>query len=190
MITRFWLVTLFGAVFASPASADVLTFDDLNLPDGTEVTDQYAGLGVIFSAPPGGATRVLTASNPIFPDEPQGLYNDDPEGGGGRGFTAPIIADFLAEVSTAGAWIDFGRVGDGIRIEAFDGPGGTGSLLGMDNTVTETFIGVDAPGIRSVVFSQTGDGATYLIDNFTFVPEPASLALLAVGAVFGARRRR
>ncbi len=35
----------------SVASADiVLTFDDLGLPDGTAVTDQYARFGVMFSA--------------------------------------------------------------------------------------------------------------------------------------------
>ena len=36
---------------------------------------------------------------------------------------------------SAGAWIDFGILGDGIMLEAFDGPGGTGSLLVANNDI-------------------------------------------------------
>ncbi len=157
----------------SVASADiVLTFDDLGLPDGTAVTDQYARFGVMFSASRGGTTRIVTASQPIFPAEPQGLYND--ECIFGVAFTEPIIANFPVAVTSAGAFIDFGNIGTGIKIEAFDGPGGTGNLLGTDSTINEVFIGVDAPGIRSVVFSQAGGNlATYLIDNFTLALAPS-----------------
>ena len=91
MTTRFSLATfLVGATLASLASADVLTFDDLALPDGTAVTNQYAGLGVVFFAPVGDTTRLVTASSPIFPAGPQGLYNDDPAHIP-SGFTQPII---------------------------------------------------------------------------------------------------
>jgi len=136
----------------------VLIFDDLGLPDGTVVTNQYPG--VTFSAPGANTTQVVTATFPLFPNEPQGLYNDP-------GFVEPIIVDFAANQSAAGAFIDFGGPGDGIKIEAFDGPGGTGNLLASDSTSSETFIGVNAEGIQSVVFSQVGSGATYLIDNLT-----------------------
>ena len=166
---------------------NVLVFDDLGLADDSLVTNQYPG--VTFSATPGGSTRIVTATSPIFPGDPQGLYNDDP-GSLGYGFTEPIIVDFSIAVSSAGAFVDFGGFGDGIRVDAFDATGGSGALLGSDSTVEESFIGVSAPGIRSVVFSQNGpDIATYLIDHVTYVPEPSSLVFLGLGGLICFGRR-
>ena len=155
---------------ASVATAEtVLNFDGLGLPDQTVITDQYADDGVIFSAP-GGAAVVTTASFPIFPLEPQGLYSN---AGDRPFFVEPLVADIADGASMVGVWIDFGAtVGTGMKIEAFDGSGGTGQLLGSDSTTSETFISVSALTIRSVVISQVNDAdaTTYLIDNFTFEP--------------------
>ncbi len=154
---------------ASAANAQtVLNFDELGLPDDTVITDQYADEGVIFSAP-GGDAVVITASFPIFPLEPQGLYSN---AGDQPFFMEPIVADIADGASMVGVWIDFGSVVSGMKIEAFDGFGGTGQLLGSDSTTSETFISVSALIIRSVVISQVNDedSTTYLIDNFTFDP--------------------
>ena len=171
---------------APAAVADIiLTFDDLGLPDGTIITDQYADLGITFSVP-GGSALLMTARFPIFPGEPQGLQHGEVE-------DVAIITDRETGFGPlVGAWIDFGSVGDGVMIEAFDGPGGTGNLLGSDSTLTESFISVSAPNIQSVVFSQVGGGATYLIDNFTFqlIPAPSGLALLGMAGLLGTGRRR
>ena len=154
----------------SPATAEtVLNFDELGLPDDTVITDQYAEEGVIFSAP-GGDAVVTTASFPIFPQEPQGLYSN---AGDRPFFVEPLVADIADGASMVGVWIDFGAtVGTGMKIEAFDGSGGTGQLLGSDSTTSETFISVSALIIRSVVISQVNDedATTFLIDNFTFEP--------------------
>lgn len=95
---------------------------------------------------------------------------------------------------------------DPTTLLAYDGPGGTGTLLGTFVLGTnsyqlgyQVFMGVasTSANIRSLVvsdvYSGTGDG-TY-IDNIRFsqvaTPEPASLALLAVGLLgLAARRRR
>ncbi len=173
-------------ITATTAVGEVITFDDLGALSGTIVTDQYAGLGVVFSTLSGPGPTLVTASGPIFPGDPQGLFD-------GEGFTNPLIVDFIGTATTAGAFIDFGNIGSGIMIEAFDGAGGTGSSLGSASTVTESFISVDAAGIKSVMFSQFGaGGATYLIDHFTFevVPAPGTLALLGVAGLVSRRRRR
>jgi hypothetical protein len=172
------------AAGAAGAAQEVLTFDDLGLPVDTIITDQYASRGVLLS-PQDGALRLQEASYPIFPAEPMGLA-EIPY------WTSVIIADFPRGAISAGAWIDFGLEGDGVKIEAFDGPGATGSLLAASTTSAEEFLGVEASGIRSVRFSNAGAARTsYLIDNFTFVvPAPGAGALVALGTLVVSRRRR
>ena len=127
------------AVASSATAETVLNFDELGLPDDTVITDQYAEEGVIFSAP-GGDALLVTATSPIFPPEPQGLYSPF--------FQEPLVADIADGASMVGVWIDFNGVGTGMKIEAFDGSGGTGQLLGSDSTTSETFISVSAMIIR------------------------------------------
>ena len=56
---------------------------------------------------------------------------------------------------------------NGVQLTAYDGPDGTGNVLGTASTTTESFIAVRAPNIRSAIFESLG-GATYLIDNLTY----------------------
>ncbi len=158
------------AVSTVQAGVTVLTFDDLGLPNNTIITDQYADQGVIFS-PQDGMLELRTASTPIFPDEPQGLA-EIPYG------ESVIIADFLSITNAAGAWIDFGGVGNGVILEAFDGPGATGNLLVSNTTTSEEFLGVEVAGIRSVRFMKAGGIVTFLIDNFEFQSEAACFGLI------------
>ena len=147
--------------FQGQPNVTVLTFDDLGLPHGTIITDQYADQGVIF-APLNGQLELRIASDPIFPDEPQGLA-EIPY------FESVIVADFESGADSVGAWIDFGFVGNGVIIEAFDGPAATGNLLASATTTSEEFLGVSANGILSVRFMKvSGPSTSFLIDNFTF----------------------
>ena len=66
------IVDLRAYEFQGQSGVTVLTFDDLGLPHGTIITDQYADEGVVFS-PLNGQLELRTATQPIFPDEPQGL---------------------------------------------------------------------------------------------------------------------
>lgn len=186
-------LTMTAAVLTGPArvSADELLFDDLGLGERDALTDQYGFRGVTFSGIGAATPRVVSATHPVFPGDPQGLYIDD---GTSPGYQGALIATFAFPVNSAGAWIDFGIVDRGIKIEAFDGPGGTGALLGTTLTGGETLLALQIPGIRSIVFSQVRpqvgvQGATYLIDHLTFtVPAPASVLVLA-GAVLARRAR-
>ncbi len=158
--------TDFGYALAIQADVTVLTFDDLSLPNNTIITDQYSDQGVIFS-PLNGELELRTASFPIFPEDPQGLA-EIPY------FTSVIIADFLSSANAVGAWIDFGNIGNGVIIEAFDGSGATGNLLASATTTAEEFLGVEADGIQSVRFMKVPGGAvSFLIDHFTFELELA-----------------
>ena len=185
MTIRFAAVAACVLAGTATAPGDVLTFDDLLLPAGTVITTQYAPRGVVFS-PLNGQLELRSASNPLFPGEPIGLA-EIPY------FNSVIIATFSQSVTAAGAWIDFGGFGLGVRIEAFDGPGATGSVLASASTQTESFLGVQGLGIRSVRFTNVPGGSpSYLIDNFTFtpVPGPGSGAVVAIGMLGAFRRRR
>ena len=175
-----------SVLFVSVANAQtVLTFDDLGLRHGTIITDQYVGQGVLFS-PLNGQLELRTATYPIFPEDPMGLAEI-------LYFESVIIVDFLPGASSAGAWIDFSTGSAGLMLEAFDGPGGTGNLLGSTTTTTESFLGLELPGIKSVRFESTPNATSaFLIDNFTFtlVPAPGTLSLFALGGVIVSRRRR
>ena len=157
----------------SCAALTVETFESFST--GTILTNQIPGLEI--SAPPTGVSEIRTASNPVVPGEPQGLahipYLVEPN---------YLVIDFLPGANQAGAIVDFGTIGSGVAVTAFDGAGATGNILGTQSTTTETFIGVVAAGIRSIRFENLG-GASYLIDNLTYelVPEPSSLILLSLG---------
>jgi hypothetical protein len=144
--------------FRPNASAlTVETFESFR--EDTVLSTQIPGLSI--SADDGTPT-VVDADNPVIPGESLGLahlpYFNEPD---------ILQINFEPSTSTAGAFIDFGNVGSGIRITAYSGPNATGDVLGTSQTQTESFIGVTAPGIRSVRFENVG-GATYLIDNLTY----------------------
>jgi hypothetical protein len=179
------LVALVAAINTAPSAADVLTFDDLQLPAGSIITNQYAARGVILS-PLNGQLQLVQATGPLFPQQPIGLAEIPFS-------TSVIVADFPTGASSAGAFIDFGNIGAGVQIQAFDGPGATGNLVGSASVTSEVFLGVSAPLIRSIRFSNVGSlVTTYLIDNLTFVliPAPSAAGLLMTAGFFAFRRRR
>jgi hypothetical protein len=145
----------------------------------------------------GGNANISTASSPVVPGQPQGIYNDAP-GVFSNGFEFPLVFDFNTVGGSIGAIVDFGVVGAGLMITAFDGPGGTGNNLGSAMTTTEVFIGVTASGIRSAIFQNINQAspASWLLDNLTYdtsssVPEPTTLLLLGLGlAGLGLARNR
>ncbi len=183
------LLAVFSLGYAVHANAAVVTFEAF--PEGAPITTQIPGL--VISAAMGGNALISVASEPINPDEPNGLYNDAP-GEFARGFEFALIIDFLTQGNTIGAVVDFGIAGTGVQLVAYDGPNGTGNVLGTASTTTEMFIGINAPGIKSAVFSQAGDiTASWLIDDLTYnvvVPAPPALVLFVSALLSAGLRRR
>jgi hypothetical protein len=187
-------ILIIGAPAAN-AALIVETFE--SFADGQTITNQLTGLMV--TAANSGNAKIATASAPVVPGEPLGIYNDA-AGQFSTGFEFPLIFDFTGVGSSIGAIVDFGVVGAGLTLIAYDGAGGTGNVLGTASTTTEQFIGVNAAGIQSAVFQQTNPqvAASWLLDNLTYntgpsvsVPVPGTIVLLGLGlAGFTAGRNR
>ena len=91
-----------------------------------------------------------------------------------------------------------------VYLAAYSGPNGTGNLLDIDSVTTGSIIddptihalAVSAAGIKSVVMYDHDQRYYWVIDDLTYepcngdIPEPATLALLALGGVAAFLRRR
>ena len=92
-----------------------------------------------------------------------------------------LIIDFSPMVSFVGAIVDFGMIDSGVMLTAYDGPGGTGNLLGSMATIDEVFISVSDVMIASARFETLGSDDTYLIDNLTYGHSPVATASVSWG---------
>jgi hypothetical protein len=202
-----WLVGLLGAslLAAAPlAGAAVITFDDVVVGetsyafdgDGDNVDD-----AVFSTTDPLGFNTVGPGANQQYIDEPglEGAAELDPD----------LRVDFVTGATgtlTFGFALNSGSESDDwfASISVFDS---AGNLLGTSSTVG-VLGGSDFPeGVVSISFAGEAAYATlnfaaefnrYIIDNFegTFgstevpVPEPTTLALLAIGLLATRLRRR
>ncbi|MEM8799126.1 MAG: PEP-CTERM sorting domain-containing protein [Pseudomonadota bacterium] len=169
----------------------VIDFDDITAPDlfgdqTTQLTDEFADLGILFS--PDGviedANEVLNDSSFTTPSEstsPNLLASS---------FGNLISAVFTVPVFEVGALIGISGGSDMLTI--FDDLGGVlGNIVGDDTFVSLT----SATPIASFTVAGTASD-TAAIDNLTFevgaidVPAPGALALLGLGiAAVGVGRR-
>lgn len=176
-------------LFASPAAAEVITFQDQPLgvyPDES-VTIAAGGTSVRFtgfelqirdigeSVFPPGASRVLSTRGDVFP------------------ISATFGPGFTTNFVQVRNWVFGGSTSevDTIVMSAFDA---SRTLLGTVVSSSE-FISVSFSGIAEVTFDDLREGEGYVLDEFTFgatpVPEPGSLLLACTaGAALLARRRR
>jgi len=176
-------VASLSAPSAMAATTVVETFESFAV--GAVISTELPG--AVLSASDGGNARIGSASFPVIPGEPQLLYNDAAVNG--LSFRADLVVDFLATATEVGAIIDFGVFGP-LSLTAYDGAGGTGSVVASAVTSVEGVLSVSGSGIRSAVFAGNGS-LTYGIDNLTYttdlaaIPVPAS-AWLLLGALAGA----
>jgi hypothetical protein len=183
---------------AAPGMATTIDFDDI---PGSGVRsflgDRYESLGVLISSDPGAGTFAFgPASDTNTP--PTFVYGSSTAGGTAN---ASLIIDFVLPGTAIPAVTDL------VSFFAYDAEGGIGSLwtaaiydLGLNlldtfssMTNDEILVSFSMPGIHRLVFTPSADLEG--IDTLSFnepagVPEPGTLALLAVGLLtLGLRRR-
>jgi hypothetical protein len=167
--------------------AGVINFEQF--PDGTLITNQYAGQNVMFS----GATQLTVGNNlnPNFPPHSgQGVAEDTP-GGNGIVEIDAINGTSWSSVSgyiTGNAAIHLDAYNSSNQIIATVSTPAANYLGNSNNLSPNILLGINHTDIAYVRFHDTGNSFT--LDDFSWtpqapssVPEPASLALLGMGAV-------
>ncbi len=183
-------IVLGVAGLASAAPTTLITFDEF--PVGTQICNEYAGLGVIFL--PGNVTQGLPIIdwNGAMPTQPilrpqgevAGLYKY--QGDFWMQFTTPVL-----EVQFDSGYWD--SIGSGI-IDVY-GPA-MNPLASLSNTGTGVeLISISGLGqVGYIYFNSVADPAGADIDNlaFTQIPAPGAILLggIGVGVVGWLRRRR
>src|SRR5688572_28651043 len=201
------------ALAASPASAVLITFDDLTgmgnapgtaVPVASQLSDQYLSSGVRF----GSGSAFVAVVNLTSSGANHAITNPNGIGGVSEGtlsYATPIEMSFFDVLTGDVGVTDAVSIrGDQIAIAGtatLTAFGLDGSLLGSvtANDVNGGLtLSLALAGIHRVTLSETS--ATIAFDNFFFntpvgpvrVPEPSSVLLLGIGVLglLGARRRR
>jgi hypothetical protein len=180
------------AGLASAAPTTLITFDEF--PLDTVISNQYAGLGVLFLAGDVTGTLPIISMNGAMPTQPILSPHGD--------LTPPqfwqFAGDFWVQFTTPALEVQFDsgywdEVGTGV-IDVY-GPA-MNLLASLSNTTT----GVNVTNISGmgpigyIYFNSIGDGAGADIDNLGFSPIPAPGAIvlggIGVGLIGWLRRRK
>ncbi len=199
MVSRLISVVALGTLVAAGAQASVvdINFDGTGAPcvfaSTSPLTNLYAGQGVNFSGANGGGGSILNQCGNFGFDARSGTdfyaYNT------GAGTGSIFDMSFSSAVESVSIWGASGR-GGSVTLEAFDASNvslGSSSITASNQWQQ---LSVSSSGIaRARLSVQTEVGA---FDDLRFdtdgqqVPEPATLALVALGllgAAAGCRRR-
>lgn len=204
-----FLLTALAVASVSSAFAVTINFDDL--ADDALLGNQYAGLGATFSA--GHTTTGIT--NPTFSTqgwatnssmEVATIAGGDVGGGiAGSGLAGTVVHSFdgwFSEDGDASVTIDFSTAISSFSVD-FGGVfniGATGAYAidGSNNVVASALaagngtVSMTGLNVNRVVLVVGDFGDWVGFDNVSFepVPEPATMTLLALGALAARRRKK
>ncbi|MEQ9096295.1 MAG: PEP-CTERM sorting domain-containing protein [Phycisphaerales bacterium] len=177
------------AGLATVANAQLIDFEGLG--EGTPVDTQYSGLGVDFATDRG--TASISSYTSFFGSD---VLANATMGGAAADRALTLIMEFSTPITELE--FDFNSAGDPgsafpIR---FYNSGGLSSSDSLASAGSSWVTDINFSGLASVtrveIDSGGGDGWLFGIDNMDFVqvPAPASLALVGLGGLVAARRRR
>ncbi len=206
LIITFFTAAVFSAAIQA-THATTITFDEPGLvagfgpnpyfpgtPKGTEVTDQFTALGVIFSINANNAEYVSTLAITGGLGGPSGgnllAVNTTPFDSGERAiltarFIDPTGSGSQATVAGSSFSVFVADTEQSVRVSTF---GLDGSLLEVQNMNTQgSILNFSTGQIARVEFLDLG-GDGHTIDDFTFgqisvVPEPSMLILFSSGLI-------
>jgi hypothetical protein len=182
------LISVAGLARAAPTT--LITFDEF--PVGTVISNQYAGLGVVFH--PGDVTGTLPIidMNLWMPTQP--ILS--PQGQGTPPQYWQYAGDFWIQFTTPAVEVQFDSgfwdtIGTGV-INVYDPH--FNPIAGLTNSTTGVNVTNVTGWIGYIYFNSIGDPAGADIDNLSFnlIPAPGAIVLggIGVGLIGWLRRRR
>lgn len=173
-------------LFSNAGLTNTVTFNEVAVAGGTAVTGQYLGQGVSFSTNGPGSWYSSGNTGPysVGMGNFANTYLDTFSGNSGRASIYTMLFDNT--VSAAGAWFEFNTSSPAATFSSY-----------LGNVLQESFNYNNASCCGSAEFiGFTGNfneirisnitGTDFILDNLSFtsgnnVPEPGTLALLALG---------
>lgn len=184
------LLAIAAVSVSTAASAALVSFDDL--PVGSVITNQYAGLGVVFSGWENDAQVSLTTSNVYSPTYGNYLGNS----ADGTSFPSQRWDEVRLDFAALASNVSFKLYSHGDLAITFNAYDASDNLLETIVLSSEPWGNVvfGSSGIARISAFQPNDGWYWAMDEVSFdsssVPEPASLALLGLGVIGLAFSRR
>lgn len=181
-----------GLLLSCVAAANALPITFSEYPVGTAVTNQYQGVGVLFSGGSVTPGAPVIDWNGAMPTQP--ILRPAGEEAGYYTYNGDFWMDFVQPVVSvsflSGYW---DVVGTGV-IDLYDAYGSLITSATNTGTGPQTMSFSGLGSIKKIYFNSFADPAGADIDNldFTPVPEPSTLLLLALGGtgLLGGRLRR
>lgn len=192
-----------GLILGSAANADIYTdrsafeaanpglanldFEGIAAP-GTylQPAPDFSPYGAAFTSSGSGAAVAIADSGFFFYTPTDVLFVNL--------FDGPLEITFSPLVQAAGMDIAIGFGGLGATVRVFDSGGGLLESTSFDTepeSVFTTFIGFDNLGDIGQIVVTPDSGGFVMVDNVTYgIPAPGAAALLGIGGLVAARRRR